>query len=174
MLLAFAYPDRIGKRRAGTDARYQLANGRGAFFSSPESIARQELIVAVDLDDRDREARILLAAPLERADLFAHFGDALVEREEVAWDARAEAVIARRVVRFGELVLDEKPVQDVSPEAAAGALLQGLRSMGLDALPWNDESLSFIARSEFVRALREGAVNDDGAASSCVRCGRAR
>jgi ATP-dependent helicase HrpB len=65
-LLAFAYPDRIGKRRAGDGGRYQLANGRGAAFKGPETIARAELIVAVELDDREREAQIQLAAPLAR------------------------------------------------------------------------------------------------------------
>src|SRR6478609_1835655 len=66
VLLAFAYPDRIAKRRAGDGGRYQLANGRGASFANPESIAREEFIVAVDVDDRERDARILLAAPLAR------------------------------------------------------------------------------------------------------------
>ena len=32
LLLAFAYPDRIGRRRAGGERRYTLANGRGAHF----------------------------------------------------------------------------------------------------------------------------------------------
>src|SRR5688572_4539282 len=32
-LLAFAYPDRVGKRRPGGEGRYQLANGRGASFT---------------------------------------------------------------------------------------------------------------------------------------------
>ena len=50
--------------RAGGEGRYTLANGRGAHFAEPQSLSRQELIVAVDLDDREREARILLAAPL--------------------------------------------------------------------------------------------------------------
>ncbi len=69
VLLAFAYPDRIGKRRPGDAPRYTLANGRGASFGNPESIAREEFIVALELDDRDRDAKILLAAPLARADL---------------------------------------------------------------------------------------------------------
>src|SRR4029077_1102821 len=30
LLLAFAYPDRIGRRRAGGEGRFTLANGRGA------------------------------------------------------------------------------------------------------------------------------------------------
>src|SRR5262249_5734336 len=81
VLLAFAYPDRIAKRRAGDGGRFQLANGRGASFANPESIAREEFIVAVDVDDRERDARILLAAPLAREDLLEHFAARLVERE---------------------------------------------------------------------------------------------
>ena len=66
VLLAFAYPDRIGAPRPA-GGRYQLANGRGADFAEPQALARQEFIVAVDLDDSERDARILLAAPLTRA-----------------------------------------------------------------------------------------------------------
>ena len=60
-------------RRAGEGGRYTLANGRGALFAEPQALARQEFIVAVDLDDRDRDARILLAAPLDRQDLLRAF-----------------------------------------------------------------------------------------------------
>ena len=155
VLLAFAYPDRIAKRRPGGDGRYQLANGRGASFASPEPIAREELIVAVDLDDRERDARILLAAPLSRADLLEHFAAELVTRDEVAWDARAEAVVARRTVRFGELVLEEKPLADSPPGAAAAALARRLalaRARGVAV--GRRRAATFAARSEFVRDAR--------------------
>jgi ATP-dependent helicase HrpB len=168
VLLAFAYPDRIAKRRAGEDGRYQLANGRGASFAGPESIAREEFVVAVDVDDRERDARILLAAPLRRADLLERFAPQLVEHEEVAWDARAEAVVARRTVRLGELVLEDKPLTEVPPAAAAAALLEGLRALGADALPWDDESRDLVARSEFVRALK-GAKGEAGARDAGAR-----
>jgi ATP-dependent helicase HrpB len=157
-LLASAYPDRIGKRRSGGEGRYQLSNGRGAAFATPESIARQELIVAVELDDREREARIQLAAPLTRDDLLEHFSAELITQDEVAWDARTEAVVARRIVRFGELVLDEKPLAEIPPGAANAALLDGLRSLGLEALPWDDDARTFVARCEFVRKLARGDV----------------
>jgi ATP-dependent helicase HrpB len=159
-LLAFAYPDRIGRRRAGGEGRYQLAAGRGASFAEPESIAREELIVAVDVDDRDRDARILLAAPLDRADLLEHFGSDLVRQDEVAWDTRAEAVVARRTVRFGELVIEERPLQEVPPDAAAAAFVEGLRSLGLAALPWDDDARDLAARSEFVRRLGRTDLGD--------------
>ena len=159
-LLALAFPDRVGKRRPGGEGRYQLANGRGASFASPEAVAREELIVAVELDDREREAQIQLAAPLARDDLFEHFASELVTRDEVAWDARTEAVVARRTVRFGELVLEEKPLVELPPGAANAALLEGLSALGLEALPWDDDSRTFAARCEFVRKLSRGDVGD--------------
>jgi ATP-dependent helicase HrpB len=159
-LLACAYPDRVGKRRPGGDGRYQLSNGRGAAFAAPEAIARQELIVAVELDDREREARIQLAAPLARDDLLEHFSAELAKQDEIAWDSRTEAVVARRTVRFGELVLEEKPLTDLPPGAANAALLAGLRSLGVEALPWDDEARAFAARCEFVRKLARGDLAD--------------
>jgi ATP-dependent helicase HrpB len=76
------------------------------------------------------------------------------------WDARAEAVVARRTVRLGELVLEEKPLPDPPADAVAAAIVQGLRSLGADALPWTDEARDFTARSEFVRALGRGDLGD--------------
>jgi len=160
LLLAFAYPDRIARRRPGGEARYQLANGRGASFAEPESIAREEFLVAVELDDRGRDARIQLAAPLDRDDILEYFADQLVRADEVVWDARVEAVAARRVVRFGDLVLEEKPLQEPPSGAAAAAMVEGLRSLGLAALPWDDASRDFVARAEFVRKLGRGDLGD--------------
>jgi ATP-dependent helicase HrpB len=160
VLLAFAYPDRIGKRRPGDAPRYTLANGRGASFGNPESIAREEFIVALELDDRDRDAKILLAAPLARADLLAEFEAQLVQRDEVTWDARTEAVVARRTLRLDELVVDDKPLPEIPPEAAAAAFAVGLSSLGAAALPWDDDSRDFAARGEFVRALKRSDLAD--------------
>ena len=70
-----------------------------------------------------------------------------------AWDERTEAVIARRVVRLGALLIEEKPLHEIPREAASAAMLDGLRSLGLDALPWDDDARDLLARAEFVRAL---------------------
>jgi len=170
VLLAFAYPDRIALRRPGMEGRYLLANGRGAVFAAAQSLGRQELIVAVDLDDRDRDARILLAAPLARAELERHFAAQLRAGEEVAWDARTEAVVARRVLRLGLLVLEEKPLPEMPAEAALAAMLAGLRQLGLPALPWDEETRELQARMEFVRrhliAAASGEPDADGSAAA--------
>jgi ATP-dependent RNA helicase HrpB len=152
VLLALAYPDRVGRRRPGGDGRYQLSNGRGAVFEGAESVARSEFIVAIDLDDREREARIRLAIPLDKQQLLDTFAGELHRGDELAWDERAEAVIARRVIRFGELIVEEKPAE-LPRDAASSAMLTGLRSLGVEALPWDDDANDFLARAEFVRAL---------------------
>jgi ATP-dependent helicase HrpB len=156
VLLGLAYPDRIARRRAGGEGRYQLSNGRGAVFAGAESIAREEFIVAVELDDREREARIQLAAPLAKGDLLEYFGPQLIRADELAWDEKTEAVAARRVVRLDELLIEEKPLNDAPRAASAAAMLDGLRAMGLDALPWDQDSRDFLARAQFVGALARG------------------
>ena len=50
LLLAFAFPDRIAARRSS--GGYLLRNGRGAAFSSLQSLAEEPYIVAVELDDK--------------------------------------------------------------------------------------------------------------------------
>jgi len=152
-LLAFAYPDRIGRRRPGGEGRFTLANGRGAYFAEPQTLARQELIVAVDVDDRERDARILLAAPLARADIEEHLADRLRCAESVEWSSREQAVVARRTLRLDAVVLEEKPLPEVPIEAARAAMLVGVRELGSAALPWDRESRELQARIEFVRQL---------------------
>ncbi|MGH8327579.1 MAG: ATP-dependent RNA helicase, partial [Steroidobacteraceae bacterium] len=152
-LLSLAFPDRIGRQRAGGQGRFTLTNGRGAHFAEPQSLARQELIVAVDLDDRERDARIRLAAPLDRADLEALMASRLQRADSVEWNARQEAVLARRVLRLEGLVLEESALPEVPREQARVAMLQGIRQLGIESLPWSREARDLQARAGFVRKL---------------------
>ena len=153
MLLALAFPDRIGRRRGEGSGRYLLANGRGAAFPAATGLGAQEFLVAVELDDRDREARIDLAAPLERSELEQLFGGQFVTSNAVEWDARSAAVLAHCTTRFGALLIDDRPLGAVPPELAAAAMLAGVRQLGLVALPWDDATRNLQARLEFVRKL---------------------
>lgn len=150
-LLALAYPDRIGLRREGAAGRYALANGRGAYFPEPQSLGRQELIVAVELDDRERDARVLLAAPLERRALEAALADRLLWRETVEWSAREQAVVARRELRLDQLLLQTRPLPELNADRAREAMLEGMRALGIGALPWDRETRDLQARVAFVR-----------------------
>ena len=153
LLLALAYPDRIAQRRAGT-ARFLLRNGRGAALAVPHALADAEFIVATDLDDRGAESRIFLAAPVTREEIEEHLGSQIVVQEEVAWDADAGRVEARRTRRLGAIVLGEGLLRDPDPAAVARAFREGLQRAGLAAIPWSAgfvrlrERLAFLHRAD--------------------------
>jgi len=152
-LLALAYPDRIGRRRDGAEGRYLLTNGRGAAFAGNVSLGRSEYIVAVELDDREREARIDLAVPLRSDTLEALFAERILEEEKVVWNAREEAVLARRIRRLDALVLEDKPMMVPAAAAVSAAMLAGVQVLGIEALPWDENARNLRARLQFLAAL---------------------
>ena len=152
-LLALAFPDRIGRRRAGGEGRFTLTNGRGAHFGEPQGLSRQELIVAVDLDDRERDARIRLAAPVSREEIDELMASRLERSDSVEWNGREQAVLARRVLRLDGLVLEESALPEVPREEARAAMLEGVRQLGIESLPWSREARDLQARVAFLRRL---------------------
>jgi ATP-dependent helicase HrpB len=65
LLLAWAYPDRIGRRRADRPGVYQLAAGFPASLP-PGPLSREEFIAVAEADAGGSNAKIYLAAPLSR------------------------------------------------------------------------------------------------------------
>ena len=154
LLLAWAYPDRIGRAR-GDGGRYLLANGRGARFAEPQALSKSEFLVAAELDGAEREARIFLAAPLRLADLEEHFPAQMREHAEIVWDDREQLIRARRERRLGALVLESAEMRNPDPQAMQHAALTGLRQLGLAILPWTQELRQWQAR---VMLMRQYAV----------------
>jgi len=151
-LLALAYPDRIAQQRAPNGPAYLLANGRGARLPEWEIRLRQPLLVAATLDAGEGEGLIYLAATLRAERLPMLMPGHVKSEEEVRWDTEQQIVVARRVERLGALVLDSAPLKKADPEKLRAAMLEGVRRMGLDVLPWTDEAHQWQAR---VLSLRQ-------------------
>ncbi len=153
VLLAFAYPDRIARRRPGSDPRYAMANGHGAVFAGHEPLAAEEWLALAELDGDRRDARIFLAAPLCRAEIDEHFAADIETVEVCAWDGREEAVSARRQRRLWRLVLEDVPSKAAGAEDMAAAMAVGIRAMGPECLPWTPELDRLRRRVAFIRGL---------------------
>ncbi|MDO3721436.1 ATP-dependent helicase HrpB [Marinobacter sp. chi1] len=145
-LLALAYPDRIGRRRSGSAPRYQLSNGRGAVLPEDDPLAREEWLVAADLDGQAREARIYLAAPVQLVDVERDLASHIQEGEDAGWDEQRGTVVARYVRRLGKLILSEKMLTRLDPEQVQQGLLDAVRRKGLASLPWTPEARQWVAR----------------------------
>jgi ATP-dependent helicase HrpB len=152
VLLACAYPDRIAQRRGGADYRFLLSNGRGAYFADAQPLAAQDYLVAAYLGD-GREARIFLAAAVDRQQLLDYQGALLSEHSCVDWNAAEQCVQPRRQRRLGELVLEDQLWQEADPERVRGVLLAGIVRHGSACLPWNDAARQLQARVGFMHRL---------------------
>ena len=150
-LLALAFPDRIGQRRGEGRGQYKLTSGRGAVLSPHDRLAANEYLAVAELDAGKIEGRIFLAAPLAKESLLSLFPDRLQREEKVFWDEQNSTVKAQRLVRLGELILEGAPLAKPSSEAILTALLSGIRSLGLAALPWSDKARELQARMECMR-----------------------
>ncbi|MDP1960834.1 MAG: ATP-dependent helicase C-terminal domain-containing protein, partial [Reyranella sp.] len=154
-LLALAYPDRIGRRRAGTAGRYLLSGGRGAALPEGDPMGNEEFLVVADLDGSSQDSRIFLAAPVTAAEIQDLYADRIVAEEIVHWSPRDGAVLARRRRRLGALMLEDKPLPRPDAEKLKAAMLGGIRQLGLGALPWSDDLAKWRERVGFMRTHDE-------------------
>jgi len=152
-LVALAYPDRVGRLRPGTRGRFLLRNGRGVALDPTDPLAGAAWIAVADVDARGPEGRVYRAAPLLAEEVEEAFARQIVEEDEIAWDADAGRVAARRVRRLGAVVMAEGPLRTPDPDAVARALCVGVRRTGLHALPWTKETRQLRDRLEFLHHL---------------------
>lgn len=156
-LLLHGFSDRVAKRRAQSpdhECRFALANGRGAFVDSDATLAREAFLVVADLTGRPASQRILAAAPIEATDIEAAIGDRISQADDVAFDRKTRSVRVRRVRRLGELILDERPLADPPADAISAALQSGLKTLGIDALPWPQTARQLRARLGWIHAQK--------------------
>jgi ATP-dependent helicase HrpB len=153
-MAALAYPDRIAQHRPGDAPRFVLSGGKGAVLDPADPLARQRLLVAVDLDGNPREARMRLAAPLAESALRALYGDAITTVQICDWSRRDRKVTAREHERLGALVLSDRVWRDAPPDALARAALDGIHDLGFGLFDGAKPFALLRARLRVARAER--------------------
>jgi len=150
-ILALAYPDRIAKSRGGRSGAFLLANGRGGLVDPASALACETFLAVAELTGAAGASRILLAAPLTRAEIEARFADRIEEREAVTFDTDSASLRARRSRRLGVLVLAEQ-LKPVAPNAEnAKQLAEGIAALGIGKLPWSKAQMQLRNRVSFLR-----------------------
>ncbi len=150
-LLVLAYPDRAAQRvSAGTGregSRWVLASGRGARLQG--ALDREEFVSVADLDGGDTDARIFLAAPIDRGELEKECSNHITEHYIVEWDGWAPR--SRSEKRLGRLVLHEKKGDLPPQDELQSALMERIEREGIACLPWDDALRLFRSRCLFVQ-----------------------
>ena len=147
--VALAYPDRIAKRRSASGEDWISSGGRGFRLDPTSTLARSEWLAVAEIQGAASGARILSAAPIEAAEVERQFADHLEVRRTARFDPATGAVEARRERRLGAIVLASGRDESASPAMISAALIDAVRTRGLDLLDWPESVTALRARAAF-------------------------
>lgn len=152
-LVCLAYPERIARRREGQRGVYLCEDGGEARLAEADPLAQQDWLAIAHWDPAPPR-RVRLAAALDLACVERDHAERLRTETVVRWNREAGAVIAEEQRSLGGIVLSRRDCRTQSAEAAKAAMLEGIRQMGLEALPWSDAERAWQARVQCLRVWR--------------------
>ncbi len=158
ILLAFAYPDRIARRRENQSSRYQMASGTTVVLPNGSLLARDEFLAIGEVDGLGTDVRAFLAAPLQQQQLEKVFAENLVHNEEIYWSENEKKVVARKVTKLGAVILAEQNLEADNGHILK-AMLDGIRQMGIQCLPWDKETRALQQRVQWLRRYSSSFEN---------------
>ena len=142
VVLTHAFPERIACARPGNNAQFQLANGRIAMASHKDDLAFEPWLAVAQVDARDGMGKIFLAAPLNPRDLAP-----LVKKQTVTdWDTKKGGFVAAEELRIGTIILQTKPIQNVSESLRVAAICRALKKEGRNLLEWDEDAVQWQHR----------------------------
>ena len=168
LLLASAYPERIGKAWKEGVGTFQLSNGDLAALDPSDPLCGEEWLVAASLHrHQGGVGKIFLASPVSPADLEAFTST----RDTISWDAKAGTVMARKEVRVGAILLGTSPLAGDIRDRVKEVICQALVKDGLSMLSFSDAVQNLQRRIAFVAARHPELELPD--VSSSALCGSA-
>ena len=141
--LALAFPDRIGKKRDGSNSKYILSNGKGAYVQKDDPLSRKRYIVAVDMDGDQKDSKIRLGIEISENEIRELFADTIAWQETCCWSTREKRVKAIRTEVFGKIILKSETWTNPPTETISSAILDAIEDLGFNFGPAEEQ---FIAR----------------------------
>ncbi len=154
LLLAYAYPQWIAKRRA--NGGFLLANGSGARLHQDDPMAAQPWLVIgsmLSTDKQQGDAQITLAEPISLTQLQHHFSHLIQSDFYCEWEDSKQAVVAQQRQVLGKIVLSSHPVNQLEQHYLDQLWQQVIAQKGINNLPFNDATWQLIYRIRLAQQL---------------------
>jgi ATP-dependent helicase HrpB len=146
------FPDHLGRRLDASTLRCDLIHGRRGMLARDSAMGKASILVAAEITEiggRGGEVSVILniATAVDESWLKELFPGDLTDVREVAYDAAAKRVIARREKKFRDLVLESKSsVDDVPADAAASLLAREVVAGRIAIDAWDESVEQWITR----------------------------
>jgi len=155
VLLLFAYPDRLARRRSKDDNRYKLSNAKGAILHVEDSLFNQEYLVVANLNAHDKDSFIKLALGISFQSIVQYFSSFIENRESITYNKESKKFDIRESSYFLKLQLYSKPKPSSNKKNFKKLLLDLIRKEGLDLLTWSKKATSLKHRVNFLNHHQE-------------------
>jgi ATP-dependent helicase HrpB len=150
VLLLFAYPDRLAKKRVQDEKRYKLSNGKGAVLNVEDSLFNMEYLVVASLNAKVRDSYINQALSISFSRVEEYFSRFIKTQESVVYNRDAEKFDVRQNQYFLELQLNSKAVKLTQKYDIKKLLLTLVQEEGLALLTWSKKATALKNRVNFV------------------------
>ena len=141
--LALAFPDRIGKKRDGSNSKFILSNGKGAYVHKDDPLSKKKYIVAVDIDGDKKDSKIRLGIEISENEIRELFAVKIVWQETCYWSTREKRIKAIRTEVLGKIPLKSQTWTNPPTERISSAILEGIKDLGFNFGPAEEQ---FITR----------------------------
>lgn len=150
LVAALAFPERVARARG--EGSCLMVSGTGAELGDGSRLrgARWLAVAVADRPVAAASARVRLGAVIDEATAREAAGVYFAEREEVHWSAERREVVSRRVERLGAVQLAARALHTPDASLVRAALLEGLRSEGLELLRWTPQATALRQRLAFL------------------------
>ncbi len=135
LLLVYAYPERIAYAKPGNNAVFMMANGKMAVAGHKDDLAYEPWLVIAHVLARDTMGKIFMAAPLDPTDLAPMVKDKTI----IEWNTKKGGFIAVQNKCIGNIILQSKPITDVSIEKKTRVIINTIEKEGETLLNFNDD-----------------------------------
>jgi len=130
------YPDRLAKRRAIGKPHALMVGGKGVAVSPQSGVTEAELFLCIEIDAGSGDALVRQASRIDSEWLPR---DQVLTHDELFFHPSQKQVVARRQVRWLDLVLSETPTAISDREQCQTILFQAAIKNWEQAFPVDDE-----------------------------------
>ncbi|UCN00170.1 ATP-dependent helicase HrpB [Sulfurimonas sp. SWIR-19] len=163
VLLLFAYPDRLARRRDPNSNKYILSNAKGALLHEAETLRNEEYLVVANLHAHAKDSLINLALGVTMAQIEQYFSSFMHTKQTINYNKESKKFYIREETYFLKLLLFAKPVQVAKGQDFQKLLTALIKKEGLGLLTWSKKALGFKERVNFLHRHQEFVDFSDAA-----------
>lgn len=148
-ILLSAYPDRLAMRRSSA-GQFVMRSGGGLQCDNKDSLAKEQFIVAADINAQRGTARLRRAAAVDIDVIAPVLGDDVEVESYLLWDKQLDDLVQRVVRKVGNIRIDERNLTAVPGPDTTEALIERVRATTFGCLS-GGAGLQFRQRIAFAR-----------------------